>query len=232
MYSLKRLLCLSALLITPALFAVDPFVGKASFTITSGKGKAMTMNQSFKGNAVRTDMEGGAGAMIMDFAKKEVTILMNEEHMYMVHPIKPSDIPQEIKDKAAADPDVEVTGKTEKILGYTCSQILVKDGKNVTEMWLAEELGMYSGMGAQSGGGGGMFSKKGNSDSAAKWEKALKGKSGFPIRVITRNAAGKETYRMEATKIEKGGVSDADFLPPKDFQKFQMPDMGGMNPFK
>lgn len=232
MYSLKPLLCLGTLLVAPAIFAaVEPFVGKASFAITSGKGKTMTMNQSFKGNAVRTDMENGP-AMIMDFAKKETIILMNDEHMYMVQPMKPSDIPQEIKDKAAADPDVEVTGKTEKILGYTCNQILVKDGKNVTEMWVAEELGMYAGMGAQSGGGGGMFGKKGNADSAAKWEKALKGKSGFPIRIITRNAAGKETYRMEATKIEKGGVSDADFLPPKDFQKFQMPDMGGMNPFK
>ncbi len=231
MYSLKRLLCLSTLLITPALFAVDPFVGKVSFAITSGKGKAMTLNQSFKGNAVRTDMEGAPGGMIMDFAKKEMIILMNEEHMYMVQPLKASDIPHEIKDKAAADPDVEVTGKTEKILGYTCNQILVKDGKNVTEMWVAEELGMYAGLGAQSGGGG-MFGKKGNADAAAKWEKALKGKGGFPIRVITRNAAGKETYKMEATKIEKGGVSDADFKPPAGFQKFEMPDMGGMNPFK
>jgi hypothetical protein len=160
------------------------------------------------------------GAMIMDFAKKEMIVLMNSEQMYMVHPLKPSDIPQEIKDKPAADPDVEVTGKTEKILGYLCSQILVKDGKTITEMWVAEGLGMFAGLGSP-GAGGGMFGK-GNAAGAAKWEKALKGKGGFPLRVVSRDAAGKETFKLDATKIEKGGVSDADFTPPKDFQKFEM----------
>ena len=230
MNHLNRFLCLSALLIAPALFAADPFVGKASFSITSGKGKPMVMNQSFKGNAVRTDMEGAPGGMIMDFAKKEMIILMNEEHMYMVQPLNPSDIPQESKDKPAADPDVEATGKTEKILGYLCNQIMVKDGKTITELWVADGLGMFAGMGNQ--GGGGMFGGKGKAAGSAKWEKALKGKGGFPLRVITRDGAGKETFKMEATKVEKGGVTDADFKPPADFQKFQMPDMGGMNPFK
>ena len=231
MNHLNRFLCMGALLIAPALFAADAFEGKVSFVMTTGNSKPVTMNQSYKGKAVRTDMDGMPGGMIMDFGKKEMTILMNEERMYMVHPLKPSDIPQEIKDKPAADPDVEVTGKTEKILGYLCNQILVKDGKTVTEMWVAEGLGMFAGLGNQ--GGGGMFGKKkGGAESAAKWEKALKGKGGFPLRVVTRDSAGKETYKMEAKKIEKGGVTDADFLPPKDFQKFEMPDMGGMNPFK
>lgn len=228
-----RTLCLGALLSAPALFAAETsFVGKVSFTMTSAKGKPVVMNQTIKGTAVRTDMEGLPGGMIMDFSKKEMIMLMDEQRMYMVHPIKPSDIPQDIKDKAAAaDPDVEVTGKTETILGYQCNQIIVKDGKTVTEMWVAEGLGMFAGMGSP-GGGGGMFGGKRDAAVSAKWERALKGKGGFPLRVISRNPAGKETFKMEATKIAKGGVSDADFLPPKDYQKFQMPDMGGLNPFK
>jgi hypothetical protein len=151
----------------------------------------------------------------------------------MVHAMKPSDIPQEIKDKPAADPDVEVTGKTEKILGYTCKQIVVKDSKNITEIWVAEDLDLkFAGLGNQGGGGGGMFGKRGNADTAAKWEKALKGKGGFPLRVVTRDLANKETFKMEATKVEKGGVTDADFAPPADFQKMEMPSMGSLNPFK
>jgi hypothetical protein len=231
MNHLHRLLCLSLLLITPALVAADAFVGKVSFAITSAKGKTITMNQSFNGTAVRTDTDAGPGGVIMDFGKKEMIILMTAQHMYMVRPMNPSDIPQDIKNKQAANnPDVEATGKTEKILGYTCNQIITKDAKSTTEIWVAEGLGMYFAMGGQ--GGGGMFGKRGNADTAAKWEQALKGKGGFPLRVITHDAAGKETFRLEATKIEKGGVTDADFAPPADFQKFEMPNMGGLNPFK
>ncbi len=231
---LPRLLCMSALLITPALFAADAFVGKVNFAMTSSKGKPMSLNYSMKGTAVRTEMAGMPGGMIMDFTKKEMIMLMNDQHMYMVMPLKPSDLPKEVKEKGAtSDPDVEITGKTETILGYLCNQIMVKDGKNTTELWAAEGLGAFAGLGNQGGGMGGMFGhKKGNADTAAKWEQALKGKGGFPLRVITRDNAGKETFKMEATKIEKGGVTEADFHPPADFQKFEMPDMGGMNPFK
>lgn len=224
----NRLLCIGALLIAPAMYA-ENFTGKISFAMTSAKEKPITMNYAMKGTAVRMDMGGMPGGMIMDFTKQEMIILMNSEKMYMVQPLKPA-AAHEAKAKAAADPDVEVTGKTGTILGYLCNQIMVKDGKNTTELWAAEGLGTFAGLAPQ---GGGMFGKKkGSGDSAAKWEQALKGKAGFPLRVITRDAAGKETFKMEATKIEKGGVTDADFKPPADFEKFEMPDMGSMNPFK
>jgi hypothetical protein len=233
MNPLPRLLLLGTLVLAPALFAADTFVGKVSFLSTPAKGKPTVMNQSMKGNFVRIETPDSPGAMIMDFAKMEMIMLMNEERMYMVMPIKPSDAPETHKETAAADPDIEVTGKTEKILGYTCSQIFVKDGKTISEVWFAEGLGFFAGAGHSGGGSGGMFGKKKDqSETAAKWERALKGKGGFPLRVINRNAAGKETSRMEVIKIEKGGVTDADFKPPADFEKFAMPDMGGLNPFK
>jgi Domain of unknown function (DUF4412) len=231
---LPRLFCFATLALTPALFAADAFVGKISFPMTPAKGKPMAYQQSMKGTAMRTEFEGAPGAMIMDFAKMEMIMLMTNERMYMVMPLKPSDVPQTHHEaKPVADPDVEVTGKTENILGYTCHQILVKDGKNITEVWAAEGLGAFAGLGQQGGGMGGMFGKKNaNAESAAKWERALKGRGGYPLRVITRDAAGKTTFKLEATKVEKGGVTDADFKPPAGFEKFSMPDMGGMNPFK
>ena len=228
---LNRFCCLGALLVTPALFAVDAFVGKVSLAITEGKGKTAVMNQAMNGTATRMETEGMPGAMIMDFARKQMIILMNDDHMYMVMPLKLDQTAHENPAKTpAADPEIVVTGKTETILGYHCKQVMVTEGKKVTEMWLAEGLGQFGGMGGP-GSGGMMGKKKGHAESA-KWENALKGVGGFPLRVITREASGKEAFRMEATKIEKGGVTDADFLPPKDFQKFEMPDFGGMNPFK
>ena len=37
---------------------------------------------------------------------------------------------------------------------------------------------------------------------------------------------------MEATKIEPGTLPDSLFVPPADYQKFEMPDLGGLNPFR
>lgn len=179
---------------------------------------------------------GGGGEQIttiMDMEKMEMLMLMPSEKMYMVMPIKKAvDKAIEHAEKSgAANTEVERTGKTEKILGYSCDQILVKDKEKgtVTEMWVASDLGMFGGLGG--GGGGGMFGG-GKSAAAAKWEEVLKGKGGFPLRVITHDAKGKETFKMETTKIEPGPQPDSLFAPPADYEKFSMPDLGSLNPFK
>jgi len=172
---------------------------------------------------------------IMDMEKMEMLMLMPEQKMYMVMPVKK--IVDKAVDQAEKDGDlnseVERTGKTEKILGYTSQQILVtdKEKKTVTEMWITQDLGTFMGLSHGNGGGGGMFGGH-KSATAAKWEEALKGKGGFPLRVVTKNSANVETYRMEATKVEPGPQPDALFVPPDDYQKFSMPGFGDLNPFK
>ncbi|MBI2496707.1 MAG: DUF4412 domain-containing protein, partial [Opitutae bacterium] len=106
---------------------------------------------------------------------------------------------------------------------YKCQQVLVKDKGNVTEMWLAEGLGTFMGMG---NGGGPFGGGRGRGATTSKWEQALKGVGGFPLRVISRDAASKEVFKMEVTKIEPGPQPDSAFAPPAGYQKFQMP--GGM----
>jgi hypothetical protein len=191
------------------------------------------MTQTMKGTSIRIDTPDAPGAIIMDQAKGEMIIVMNDQGMYMVRPLTAPDVAKKKKDPAAPEQTVEVTGQTDKILGYVCSQILVKEDKGITEMWVSDALGSFSGFGNQGGGGGGMFGKKkSNSQASSPWELALKTQGGFPMRVITHNKKGIETYRMEVTKIEKGGVTGKDFLPPEGFTKFEMPDMSGMNPFR
>ena len=232
MNHLNRLLCLCTLLLSPALFASDAFVGKITFAISKDKGTPTAMTQTMKGSAVRIESAGAPGAIIMDSAKEEMIILMNEQSMYMVQPFKTADLVKKAKDTTASDKTVEVTGQTEKILGYVCKQILAKDDKGTTEIWVSDAIGAFAGFG-NPGGGGGMFGKKNASaQTPSAWEQALKNQGGFPLRVITHDKKGNETYRMEVTNIEKGGVTEKDFLPPAEFQKFEMPDMGGMNPFK
>jgi Domain of unknown function (DUF4412) len=234
---LKRMLVVSSLLIAANGLATDAFEGKVSLAMTAEKGKTQTMDYTMKGQKLRMDInaEGHQMTNIVDMTKMEMTMLMPEQKMYMVHSIK-KPVEQAVEKQGESTAVIEVTGKTETILGYKCNQILVKDKGAVTEMWAAEGLGAFMGLGSGGGGGGPFGGKKGGA-SAAKWEEALKGKGGFPLRVITHDVKGKETFRMEATKIEPGAQPDSAFAPPSGYQKMDMgnmmmPGLGGLNPFK
>jgi hypothetical protein len=228
MKPLLRLLAVGTLLLSAVSSYAAAFEGKISLSMSAEKkGRTQAMDYSIKGQKLRIDMnaEGNQVATIMDMEKLEMIMLMPSEKMYMVHPIqKPLEKAAEKAGQSTAD--IEVTGKTEVILGYTCNQVFIKDKGTVTEAWLAEGLTGFQGMGAP-GGGGGPFGGKKNAN-AAKWEEALKGKGGFPLRVISRDAKGKETFKMEATKVEPGPLPDSMFAPPADFQKFQMPNLGNL----
>jgi hypothetical protein len=221
----------SLLLATTVSFAASAFEGKVTLAMTSGKGKTQDLNYSIKGQKVRMDIsaEGHEVTSIMDLEKLEMLMIMSEQEMYMVMPIK-KPVEQAMAKAGESTAEVEVTGKTETILGYKCSQILVKDKGVVTEAWVAEGLGVFMGLGSGGGGGGGMGGMFGGKKSAnaAKWEEALKGHGGFPLRVVSHDAKGKDTFKMEATKIEPGSLPDALFAPPAGYKKFQMPDMGGL----
>jgi hypothetical protein len=237
MTQLNRLLFLGALLSAITASAADSFEGKIDLAMTGGKGHAQTLTYAIMGHSLRIDLHGAPVSTIMDVSKHEMLLLMHEQRLYMSRPLPPADIARPEGDgRLEHIPDIEETGRAEVICGYTCRQFLVRDGKHITEMWLAEGLAPFIGLGGNgsmgSGGGGFLGRKKGNSEAAQKWEQALKGKGGFPLRVITRDATGKETFKMEATKVEKGGVSPADFVAPEGYQKFEMPDLGGLNPFK
>ncbi len=233
MNTLSRFLAVGALLTAVQTFAAGVFEGKGSLAMTAEKGRPMNLDYSIKGQKLRTDMnaEGNQMTSIMDLAKLEMLMLMPEQKMYMVMPLK-KPVEKAMEQAGEGTAEVEVTGKTETILGYKCSQILVKDKGSVTEMWVADGLGTFMGMGNGGGGGNpmaGMFGGGGKkSANAAKWEEALKGKGGFPLRVITRDAKGKESFKMEATKIEPGSLPDSLFAPPAGYEKFAMPDFGSM----
>ncbi len=236
MNPLLRIFAVGSLLMAAHAFAADAFEGKVSLAITGDKGKPMNMNYSMKGQKLRTDMDakGSQISTIMDVAKQEMIMLMPEQNMYMVMPIK-KQIEKAVEQHGAgaATADVERTGKTETILGYKCDQIIVtdKDKGTTTELWVAPDLGVFMGLGG--GHGGSPFGGGGkNAGASAKWEEALKGKGGFPLRVVSHDAKGKDTFKMEATKIEPGKLADSLFVPPPGYQKFSMPDFGGMNPLK
>lgn len=226
---LSRFLAVGALLAAVQSYAADAFEGRISLAITADRGRTSNVDYSIKGQKLRMEMsaEGEMMIQIIDKTKMEMLMLMPDQQMYMVMPMQKA-VEQVVEQSGANTADIEVTGKTETILGYKCSQVLVKDKGTVTEAWMAEGLGAFMGLGGGgSMGGGGMFGG-GKAAKASKWEGALKGKGGFPLRVITRDAKGKESFKMEATKIQPGALPDSQFSAPAGYQKFNMPSMGDM----
>lgn len=234
---LHRFLVIGGLLVASHAFGVEAFEGKVSFALSSGRGQGQNMDYSMKGHKIRVDMDaqGHAVSTIMDLEKLEMTTLMPEQGMYMVMPIK-KPVEQAAQRANEGTAEIERTGRTETILGHKCDELVVKDKGNTTNLWVASDLGTFMGLGGGGGGrpsGGGLGAMfggghKATSPAGQKWEEVLKGKGGFPLRVISRDAAGKQSFKMEATKIEPGSLPDSLFVPPEGFQKFSMPNLGGM----
>ncbi|HTL68995.1 MAG TPA: DUF4412 domain-containing protein [Lacunisphaera sp.] len=233
---LHRFLVIGGLLVASHAFGAEAFEGKVSFALTSDRGHTQNMDYSMKGRKLRMDMDaqGRTVSSIMDLEKLEMTMLMPEQGMYMVMPIK-KPVEQAAQSANEGTAEVERTGRTETILGYKCDELVVMDKGTTTNMWVASDLGTFMGLGGgggpPSGGGlGAMFGggHKASSPAAAKWEEVLKGKGGFPLRVISHDSKGKETFKMEVTKIQPESLPDTLFVPDPGLKKFQMPDLGGM----
>lgn len=226
MKPLLRLFAVATLL-TASLGHAASFEGKVTLAMTMGKGQSQVLDYSIKGTAIRIDMsaQGQSFASIMDLQKMEMLMLMPQQQMYMVMPLKDK-IESAVDDALAKEPNIEKTGRTETILGYKCDEYISKDRDVTTEIWLAEGLGAFMGLG--SGGGMGDMFGGGKKKAAAGWEEKFKGKAGFPLRVVSRDAKSRETFKMEATKIAPGSLPASLFQAPEGWQKFQMPNMGGM----
>ncbi len=209
---------LALALLTPAALSAATFEGTIKMNVTAPGGKAMPITYRIKSGLSRVEMqaEGQTMATIIDPAKQQATMLMPEQKMYMVHSFAGMTAQQ--GGGAAEDVSLEKTSVQEKILGYDTTKYIAKTKDATTEIWATEELGSFGGM----SGGNPMG---GSTAETQAWEKVLRGKAIFPLRVVSTGKKGKEAFRMEATDVKKESLSDSLFTPPADFQKF---DMGAM----
>jgi hypothetical protein len=227
MKTLLSLALLATTLFTSASVTAKAFEGTIQMTMSDGSGQPRPLAYSIKQGLVRTDIqaEGMMATAILNFAKDEMIMLMPGQPMYMVMPLKSS--ASKATGQNVEQSTLENTGMKEKILGYECTKYLVRSKEGITEIWATEELGEFMGL------GGGMSGPMGKGNAPSGWEKALVGKSFFPLRVVS-NTGKKEKFRLETTAVERKSLPDSHFAPPAGYQKF---DMGGMmqglggNPF-
>ncbi len=206
------------------------FEGRVSLGIKSGRDKEQVINYAMKEGLVRMEFSSGDGegaAMIMNWAKQEMIMLMVEEKMYMVMPLK--QVTQAVGERSTgSDPKIEKTGKTDTVLGYLCEEYRSTEGGETTEMWVTDQLGAFMGLSGGNPLEDMMGSSSGKSAQASGWERALKGQTAaFPLRVVNRDAKGREIFRLEVKKIEKGPLPDSLFVPPAGFKRMNLPMMGG-----
>lgn len=223
---LRRLFAVVTLCLVSAVSA-HAWEGKVNMTMTTSGKHPSTMPVVYyiKDLRMRAEMtpppdkkgrSSGTFVMLMDWKTHEALFLMPEQKMYFSHQIDPESLKSE---KDAHPIDFKPTGRKEKIAGYDAEEYAgTSEGKR-TEVWVTKGMGQFM-MASQSA--------PGRKTESAQWEKFMRQGDFFPLRTIIRDKEGApESFRMEATSVEKGSQPDSLFQPPADYKKFEMPNLGG-----
>jgi hypothetical protein len=174
-----------------------------------------------KGGKLRVDAparNGDVAHLVFDPAANRTMVILDAQKMYM-------DLDKAAFASAGArtalpETTIAKTGKHETIAGTDCEDWTASEanGKHVA-LCVAHGLGFFDFQSMAPGGA-----------PTSAWAEELRMQQYFPLRAVSTDASGKETLRMEVTKIEKKPVDDALFAPPAGYRPFTMPrmPMGGI----
>jgi Domain of unknown function (DUF4412) len=217
-----------------ALTALCSLPAAAQFegTITWQMGeRGMVMNQTYKGNMVRTDMTGprGSGVVLMDASAKTMTMLMSERKMFMTMNLDEMAKMDGMEHSEPQPPKITDTGKSETIADRTCEVYRVEtagERPETLEVCAAKGMGFFIGgqnpMGRRQGEGAAMRAIAANPEFAKLYKEGF-----FPLRVA-RVENGQPKTIMLATKVEPKSVEASAFQVPSDYTEMKMPAGMGM----
>lgn len=185
-----------------------PFEGAITMNMTSA-GKTETMIYEVKGDKMRFDRPAGpdSGYAIVD--GKKITSVDDKKKMAIVMDMNAMPTAGGAAAAAAAKkPNIEKTGKTDTVAGYSCDiWKITEDNGNKTEACLGKGIAFPA------------FGKSND------WTAELMADKSFPLRAVTTDASGAEKNKMEVTKIEKKSLDDSRFQVPAGYQVQNMEDM-------
>ncbi|MES2307786.1 MAG: DUF4412 domain-containing protein [Verrucomicrobiota bacterium] len=199
---------------------------KSEMVISGGDFGSMPMTMKLTAGKTRTDMQSPMGAIstITLVEEKKMIMLMAMQKMYIVHDIE--NLNQTAEDQVIKVPTIERTGKKEKISGFDCEQILLKqeDGA-VQELWISPDAPDISEFAStwQS------MAKDANSKASFSWMMLMvknKDLQHYPIRVIAHSPDGKETVKMTVLEFNQSKLSSDLFVPPADYHEQKIPSFG------
>ena len=194
--------------------AAQSFEGVIEF---SKKTTSDTVNYIYyvKGNKVRIDEIGNKskkaeGTFLLDLDSNTYVTFSMQRTVYIE--MAPAATPT-----VAGTFDIKQTGKTKMIQGIKCSEYVVKNAADKTEVtyWMAS--GKYDFFFK-------VLKKLGRKDKSAIYIQQLTNVDGmFPFLSSQVNLeTGKEEVKLEVTKIEKKKIELSQFAIPKGYTKMQM----------
>ena len=150
--------------------------------------------------------------MILHHLKDRKTyIVMPDQKMYMELDAN-SYIGQSDSKSEEQAPEIKRTGEFKEINGYKCEKWIIKEEKETIVAWMTDQLGGFY-----------LMNDPMTSSSKNSWLQELAGNY-MPMRV--ENLGNNENkVSLEVVSVNKMKLSPDLFDVPKDFQKFQMPNM-------
>ncbi|MBI5020147.1 MAG: DUF4412 domain-containing protein [Ignavibacteriales bacterium] len=223
---IKSIIITSCLMIGITKISFAQFEGAIDMKVTvmeDGKPQVMEYSMMMKKDLVASQIKSvgggeGGGKFIFRGDKKLLWIVNDAEKNYLEISLNDADNKKTNDLESKNKPKVTKTGKTEKLLGYVCDEVIIEDGKEVTHIWGTSKLGnIYQDLMKSFGSIAGNTDPKQNGG----WESELEALKLFPLKIISKEN-GKVTQTQEVIKIESKMVPVKIFDIPAGFKKIPM----------
>jgi hypothetical protein len=207
-------LAASVAALVPQKTVAQDFEGHVKMRMQSGKSDPTVISFAMKGQRMRMEIPTGKETMVglVDWEKREMSMLMPGQTMYMVTEMKDVPIVEEVQ-KSQASTQLEKTSETATIVGREATKYISREGKTVMHLWLAPGIGSFYNM----SGGNPMKAKK-----LSDWEREIIAKKLFPLRMVGFDSKGKQSMTTEVVELTPQKLDDAMFVPPPGYTRFSM----------
>jgi len=218
---------MKALVLSVILVATVSLTARADFTIVQnveGKGKSHEITLKIKADKIRMEATPQM-TMIVDGKTGDMITLMNTQKKIVRIS---GDKAKAIAEMAAkytgtntAKPKLVATGKKMTINGYEADEYLAENKQFKAHYWIAPSFPNAA-----------AALKQLQAIVPAAWNDLAKGMidyrdlPGFPIR--TQTTIGDDEIVTTVVALKTDPLSDAEFLPPKDFQEVKIPNLQEM----
>ncbi len=160
---------------------------------------------------------GQGGKFILRGDKNLMWIVIDQEKKYMEIPLADKSRSADTSRRSGAAKSYTLTksGKTRKIIGYSCEEWIADEGEGVSaRIWATGELGnMYEGVVK-------WFDEMSmeSTTERTRWERELAGMKLFPLMVV-RSEEGEVTGTEEVVAVEKMKVPESAFEAPAGYER-------------
>lgn len=199
-------LALIIFLLAGITFAQDAFEGKVIFEVQE-EGNQQVMDYYAKDKRFRMDMPDKGGSILFDSQALKMYVIMDEEKMYMESQMMPLSM-------GSGGGSVSKTGETKTILGYDCEKFVFEQEDLKGEAWMTKELGAF------------MFFMESQQELPA-WQSEVLDAGYFPLQVTQFNKRENKQSVYNVIEVTPMELSSDLFVPPADYQKLDLMNMGG-----